>query len=862
MVRQSSDLIRTPDQRLRVYVSGDPARLPAERRAAREAVGSLHLTPVTVDVEGAAGRQVATAYLGQSNAFVGVYDPALGEGPPVPDGSLQEFELAEAAALPKLLYVRAGEGASGWLPPYLAAAAREGAPLKRFGDAAELSELVRDDLAALLSQRFAASAAPARTDDEPAPAEVKLPLHLTPFVGRAREVGEVAALLVEPSTRLVTLSGPGGIGKSRLAFEVARVVASEFSDGVAVVPLSAVADPQLVVPAVGRALDVKESAERTLVENVRELLRTKEMLLLLDNFEHLVPAAHVLSGILEACPRVKLLVTSRAVLFVRGELEHRVPPLSLPAVTSGCTAAGVAGFEAVSLFVERAQASDPSFALTDANASAIAEICARLDGLPLAIELAAARTRLLSPDAILARLTHRLQLLTGGPVDLPERQQTLRATLDWDYDLLDAGEQEVFRKLSVFSGGFTLAAAERVLGGDDLDVFEIVDSLTSKSLLAQGDEVAGETRFSMLRTLREYAREKLDGAGETGDVADSHAAFFLALAEEGGPALRGPDQIRWLEVLDHEADNMRTALRSASESGNGATELRLAAALGEYWEFRAHLSEGQRALEDALAKAEGAPARLRAPCLEWAGVMARGQGEYKRAAAFVDQAIALYRETGDEQALSRALKQRGIVASDRGDRDTARSFYLQSLEIKQKIGDRRGIAEAQNNLGVLARLEGDLQEAIANYEQALGCFRDSGDKKAIARVLMNLGEARMENGEYEAAESFIKESLRLCREIGSEWDITDLLELMATVQNAFGNPEAAAILFGAGEALRDLLGAPLPEAEAAVYRARVAGVRESLPAEEVDRAWARGRALPGDEAVEFALGLERATAHG
>lgn len=854
MVSQPAALIRTPDQRLRVYVSGDPARLAGERAAARQAVESLHLTPVTVDVEGAPGRSVATAYLGQSNAFVGVYEPVTG------DGTLQEFELAEAAALPRLLYVRAG---GDGVPGFLAEATAQGAPLKRFSHAAELGDLVRDDLAALLSQRFAASVAAPRTEEAPPAREVRLPVHLTAFVGRAKEVGEVATLLADPSTRLVTLSGPGGIGKSRLAFEVARAAADDFVDGVAVVPLSAVADPHLVVPAVARALDVKESAERTLVENVRELLRTREMLLLLDNFEHLVSAAHVLSGILEACPRVKLLVTSRAVLFIRGELEYRVPPLSLPRDASGCTANAVRDYEAVTLFVARAEAADPSFVLADANAGAVAEICARLDGIPLAIELAAARTRLLGPDAILSRLAHRLQLLTGGPVDVPERQQTLRATLDWDYDLLEPEERDVFRKLSVFSGGFTLTAAERVLDDDgDVDVFEVVESLASKSLLTHADEVGGETRFSMLRTLREYAREKLDADGSADAVAVAHAAFFLELAEQAGPELRGPEQIRWLDVLDHEADNMRTALRHASGSGDTETELRLAAALGEYWEFRAYLSEGQRALEDALAKGEGAAASLRAPCLEWAGVMARGQGEYKRAAAFVDKAISLYLETGDEHALSRALKQRGVVASERGDRDTARSFYTQSLEIKKKIGDRRGIAEAQNNLGVLARLEGDLDGAIDYYEEALGYFRNAGDKKAIARILMNLGEARMERSEFETAEGFIKESLKLCREIGSEWDITDLLELMATVQNAFGNPVAAATLFGAGEALRDLLGAPLPEAEAASYEGRVAAVKEALTPEELAGAWAHGRALPGDEAVEYALNLERTAASG
>ncbi|HEV2755450.1 MAG TPA: tetratricopeptide repeat protein [Actinomycetota bacterium] len=858
-MNQSPGLIRTPDQRLRVYVSGDTARLFEERRTARAAIESLHLTPVTVDVEGSAGRRVSAAYLSQSNAFVGVYE-ALGEGA-IADATLQEFELAEARDLPKLLYVRATAGAVT-LPPYLDAAAQDGTPVKRFMHVDELHDLVRDDLAALLSQRFAASVA----QPAPAPAvaaaapKVRLPVQLTPFVGRSKEVGEVAALLVDASTRLVTLSGPGGIGKSRLAYEVASAVADRFADGVTVVPLSAVADPHLVIPAIARALDVKESAERTLVENLKELLRTKEMLLVLDNFEHVVSAAHHLAGVLEACRGVKLLVTSRAVLFIRGELEYRVPPLRLPADTVECTAAQVEQFEAVRLFVQRARAADPSFALTDANAATITQICARLDGLPLAIELAAARARLLGPDAILSRLAHRLQLLTGGPVDLPERQQTLRATLDWDYDLLEEEEQEVFRKLAVFSGGFTLAAAERVIG-PDADVFEIVESLTSKSLLSQG-EAAGDARFFMLRTLREYAYEKLDAAGDTAEVRNAHAAFFLRLAEEAGPELKGPDQIRWLDVLDHEADNMRGALRWAAESGDHETELRLAAALGEYWEFRAHLSEGQRVLEDALARTDAAPAHLRAPCLECAAVMARGQGEYKRAVTFVEQAIGLYDEIGDEHALSRALKQRGIIASERGDPETARSFYLRSLEIKQKIGDRRGIAEAQNNLGVLARLAGDLDEAIAQYGAALEYFRDAGDQKAIARILMNLGEARMEKGELGAAEDLIAESLRLCIAIGSEWDITDLLELMGTVQSGFGNAAEAATLFGAGQALRDLLGAPLPEAELETYRARLSGVKAALDPDEFDAAWERGRALSGAAAVEYALGLQRSAASG
>ncbi len=692
----------------------------------------------------------------------------------------------------------------------------------------------------------------------PATARVApVPAQATPFVGRATEAAQIKELLASHHVRLLSITGPGGIGKSRLAYEVAIQSARRFADGVGYVLLSSVTDHQLVATAIAQALDVVESAERSVFENIVELLRHKEMLLLLDNFEHVLPAGQLLTQLLAACPRLKVLVTSRAVLYVRGEHELTVAPLPVPEEPE--TVKGVdhaLRFDSVRLFAERATATNSDFQLTDDNARAVAAICARLDGLPLALELAAAHTGALGPDEMLARLRNSLEVLTGGPEELPERQQTMRATLDWDYDLLTDAEKLIWRRLSVASGGFTLEAAQRIIdapGYPPSYIVDAIESLVAKSLLTQTGGEEGGARFSMLKTLREYGLEKLDDTGEGTEVGDRHAAFFVALAEEGSPRLRGPEQAKWLDIFTLEHDNARTALRWAAAQGDHVLELRLLAALAPYWEIRAHLSEGQRWLEDALARASDAPLALRARCLEGAGILARGQGEFKRATYLIEQAIELYRSLDDPAALAGAIKSLGNVASDRADYATARRLYEESLEIKIQVGDERGIAEAHNNLGVLARLDGDLEASVGYYDKALSFFRAWGDKLAMARVLMNLGEVKMEQDEFGAAKGFIRGSLVLCREIGAHWDIADLLDIMASITDGFGRATDAAQLFGAASGLRDLLGAPLPPGERAAYERRVDRVRRGLPEDRFEAAWAEGRALTLDEAVMRAL---------
>jgi predicted ATPase len=686
---------------------------------------------------------------------------------------------------------------------------------------------------------------------------LNLPVRPGSFVGRAAEVAKVTDLLCSDDVRLLTMTGPGGIGKSRLAAAVVTSIESRFADGAAHVPLAPVGDAGLVPSAIARSLDVTESAERTVVENLTEFLKARELLLLLDNFEHVVSAGLALTQLLASCPRIKILVTSRALLFVRGEQEFEVPPLDVPSLDDARDDGVVhSEYESVRLFVERAREVDAQFGLTDENAHVVAEICTRLDGLPLAIELAAARIKTISAEEILARITNRLDLLTEGPADLPERQRTLRAAIDWDYELLSEAEQRIFRRLGVFSGGFSIPAAEAIIGTDEYPgayILDTIESLEAKSLLEAEGNAEPVDRYSMLRTLREYAFDKLASSDETSVVVDRHTAFFTELAEEAAPHLQQADQVEWLAVLEREHDNMRVALRWLADKGDAESELRLAAALAHFWEFRAHLSEGQQRLEEALARGEEASAPLRAVCLDLAGRLARGQGEFKRARQLAETSIRLFRELGDTNGLAGALKGLGIIAAERGDLASARSLYEESLALKREVGDPRGIAEALNNLGVVSHGEGDLETAIEYYDQALTYFGEAGDKQAMARILMNLGEAKMEQGLYPAAKGFIRGSLVLCQEVDSHWDIADLLELMASTIGATGLAEDGAKLFGAAAALRDLLGTPLPPSEVAAYADRVSTVKARMKEEEFETAWKEGRAMSVDQAVAFAL---------
>jgi predicted ATPase len=851
-------VIKTPDQRLRIFISSTLKELEEERRVARDAVEGLHLIPVMFELGARPHppRELYRSYLEQSHIFLGIYWERYGWIAPGEIVSGLEDEYLLSGSMPKLIYVKSSANRDPKLADLLARIqADDQVSYKPFSDLEELTSLIKDDLALILTERFemAEDPAEAATTDEDR-AVPRVPISPTLFVGRESEVSKVRELLSRDEVRLLTLTGPGGVGKSRLAFEVAIQIESDFKDGMSYVLLGQVSDPALVLSRLAQEIGARESADRSVLDALRDYLADKEMLLLLDNFEHVLSVAPSLSELLAACAGLKIVVTSRAALNLRGEQEYPVPTLDFSATPT--TAAEAMKCEAVNLFVDRARMANPRFELTDDNAATVAEICARLDGLPLAIELAAARVRLLSPESLLERLENRLDVLARGPRDLPERQQTVRALLDWDYDLLDESERVAFRRLSVFAGGFTLAAAEATLFGDDkheFDMLDMLESLLRKSLVREHSPLLGESRFGMLNMLREYARTKLEESGESALVRKRHAEYFLGLAERGSPQLREADQRRWLEIFEREHDNMRGVLTWAAEDGENEIELRLAGALAKFWEFHAHLTEGQRWLEGALSRGADARPELRALCLEGAGVLARSQGELKRSKALLEEAVALRRQLGDPGALAESLRHLGSLAFDRSDLEATQHLYEESLQLFREARDGTGVAGTLNNLGVLATVHERWDAAAVLYEEALHFFRGYGDTQGIARALMNLGEVRMMQDKLEEAEGMLKESFVLFEDIGSQWDIAYVLEGLAHIRTSAGRPADAARLLGAAENLRETLGALRPPNEVEPYEKHVARARAAMGETKFENEWREGSKMTIAAALEFAL---------
>ena len=850
-------VIRTPDQRLRIFISSTLKELEDERRVARTAVERLHLTPVMFELGARPHppRDLYRSYLEQSHVFLGIYWESYGWVAPDEKVSGLEDEYLLSGSMPKLIYIKDSEARDPKLDDLLERIrADDRVSYKPFRDADELGRLIQDDMALMLTERFqmAADTEPA-SDTRVASERGHIPVHPTLFVGREEEVVSVREMLKSADIRLLTLTGPGGVGKSRLAFEVASQIEGEFRDGMSYALLGQVSDTALVLPRIAQAVGARESSERSVLDALRGYLADKEVLLFLDNFEHVISVAPTLSELLTGCPMLKILVTSRAALNLRGEHEFPVPTLDLKRARS---AAEAARYDAVKLFLDRARSANPRFDLTEDNYDAIIQICDRLDGLPLAIELAAARIRLLTPEALLERLTDRFEVLSRGPRDLPERQQTLRALLDWDYDLLTDDERVAFRRLAVFAGGFSFAAAEATLfedGVEDFEIIDIIESLLRKSLVREHPPLLSESRFGMLNTLRTYGREKLDQSGEGTIVRRRFARYFLELAERAAGRIRADDQIEWLETLEREHDNMRSVLTWAAETGETECELRLAGALAQFWEMHAHLTEGQRWLEGALSRGADAPPELRALCLDGAGVLARSQGEFKRAQSLLEEGLSLRRQLNDTRALAVTLRHLGTICFDRGDLEATKRYYDESLEMYRAAGDEAGAATTLNNLGVLASVHDDWEGAGVFYEEAIEVLRKHSDVQGIARGLMNLGEVRMVQGKLEEAEDMLKESFLLFRALSSDWDIVYVLEGMAHIQTRSGRPLDAARLLGAAEALREVLGAVRPPNEVATYEKHVAVARQAVDAETFEKTWSEGREMSIGEALDFAL---------
>jgi predicted ATPase/class 3 adenylate cyclase len=601
-----------------------------------------------------------------------------------------------------------------------------------------------------------------------------LPMQPTPLIGREQEVASVCGLLRRPEVRLVTLTGPAGVGKTRLGLQVAAELADQFADGVFLVALAPVNDPDLLVSALSQTLGVIEMGTQPPLTLLKGALKDKHLLLLLDNFEQVVEAALVVAELLAACPRLKVLVTSRVVLHVRAEREYAVPPLSIPNLKRLPELAALSQYEAVALFIERALAIKPDFQVTNANAPAVAGICARLDGLPLAIELAAARVKYFPPQALLARLEQGLAILSGGARDLPVRQQTLRGALAWSYDLLAPEEQALFRRFAVFVDGSTWQAAEQVCtaaGTLGEDIVEGLVSLVDKSLLRQEEQAEGEARFRMLQVLREFGLEALSSMGETEATRKAHALYYLRLAEEAEPELAGPQQAVWLERLEREYDNLRAALEWSLERGEVEQgielALRLAAALRRFWEVRGHWSEGRNFLERALAGSKGVAVRVQVKALKAAAHLAYVQSDIDRAEVLSEECLARCRELGDTAGIALSLRLLGLIAEWRSNLVVASSRTEEALALFRELGDKEGIAWSLCALAEIVCQQGEYARAISLTEESLPLFRALGNIEGIAFSLGLLASVLfLSEGDPAKVHTLLEECLALCREVG------------------------------------------------------------------------------------------------
>jgi len=679
--------------------------------------------------------------------------------------------------------------------------------VRSLADALGLSEEERSSLLAVVPGRGKTAGA---VTSPASVLEATLPSPASPLVGRKRELGEIRELLDGSEVRLLTLTGIGGVGKTRLVVEVAREAEDHFTDGAAFVGLASLPAPSLVATEVLRSLGLREAEDRTPSETLRYHLREKHLLLVLDNFEHLLDAAVEVAGLLEGCPRLVVLATSRAPLRIRGEQECPVPPLALPSSTRNLAGEDVLKAPSSRLFLERAWAVSPDFAITQENAGDVAAICWRLAGLPLALELAATKARFMEPAALLARLDRALS--TAWTRDLPERQRTMRSTLDWSHDLLTEEERVLFRRLSVFAGGFKLEAAEEVCTFGETepeDILELVGRLIEQSLVTMSSDVDG-SRYGMLEPVRQYALEKLEESGEIAQARERRAEHFVALAESAKPLFLGPEYPVWSERLEREHDNLREVLRWGRGTGDVCTGLRLVGALSWFWWMRGYLNEGRQWAAELLSQPfdDNHPrcALARAGALCAAGELAFGQGDLARATELFKESLALYRGLEDDAGVAAVLVELGQVARAQGDHDRAAALSEESLDLGRNLDDTRVAAIALSTLGRVELHRGNAEGAIAHYEESLALFREIGHGWGSAYTLANLAVAAHGRGDLERALTLTKESLSIYSGLGDKSGMALVLINLGDVAREQGEEDQAVALYNEALAMHQELG--------------------------------------------------------